>query len=77
MSFETNLDNNALHKVLTYFLLLTDLAKDYNKSKFVNLRICCLGIFGSPSDSFPQMCNERGIKNRDYIFTNMVTISEL
>ena len=65
VGFETNLDNNAHRKELKYHPLLTDLAKDYNKIKFVNLSISCLGMFGNSSDSFLQMCNERGINNHD------------
>ena len=68
MGFETNLDNNAHRKELKFHPLLTDLAKHYNKTKFVNLYISCRGIFGNSSDSFLQMCNERGIENHDLRF---------
>ena len=76
VGFETNLDNNAHRKELKYRPLLTDLAKDYNKIKFVNLCISCLGIFGNSSDSFLQMCNERGIENHDlrFIISKLSTI---
>ena len=68
MDFETNLDNNAHRKELNYRPLFTDLAKDYNKIKFVNLCISCLDIFGNSSDSILQMYNEIGIENRDLRF---------
>ena len=68
VGFETNLDNYAHRKELKYRPLLTDLAEDYNKIEFVNLCISCLGIFGNSSDSFLQMCNERGIENHDLRF---------
>ena len=76
VGFETNLDNNAHRKELKYRPLLTDLAKDYNKIEFVNLCISCLGIFGNSSDSFLQMCNERGIENHDlrFIISKLSTI---
>ena len=76
VGFETNLDNNAHRKELKYRPLLTDLAKDYNKIEFVNLCISCLGIFGNSSDSFLQMCNERGIENLDlrFIISKLSTI---
>ena len=76
VGFETNLDNNAHRKELKYRPLLTDLAKDYNKIRFVNLCISCLGIFGNSSDSFLQMCNERGIENHDlrFIISKLSTI---
>ena len=76
MGFETNLDNNAHRKELKHRPLLTDLAKDYNKIKFVNLCISCLGILGNSSDSFLQMYNERGIENHDlrFIISKLSTI---
>ena len=69
MGLETNLYNNAHRKELKYRPLHTDLAKDYNKIKFVNLCISCLAIFGNSSDSYLQMCNDRGIDNHDLRFT--------
>ena len=65
MGFETNLDNNTHFKELKYGPLVTNLANDYNKVNSVNLCISCFGIFGNSSDSFLEMCNERGIENRD------------
>ena len=68
MGFETNLENNNHRKEPKYRPLLTDLAKHYNRIRFASLCISCLVIFGNSSDSFPQMCNERDIENRDIRF---------
>ena len=76
VGLESNLDNTAYRKELMYHPLLTDLAKDYNKTKFVNLCISCLGIFGNSSDSFLQMFNERDIDNHalGFIISNVSAI---
>ena len=68
VGFETNLNNNANRKELKYRSLRADLAKDYNKIKFVNLSVSCFGIFGNSSESFLQMCSETGIDNRHLKF---------
>ena len=47
VGFETNLNNNPNRKNLKYRSLRADLAKDFNKIKFVNLSVSCLGIFGN------------------------------
>ena len=39
---------------------------DHNEQN--SLCISCLGIFSNSSDSFLQMCSERGITNRDLRF---------
>ena len=54
--------------LIKYRSLLADLAKDYNKIKFVNLFVSCLGIFGSSSESFLQMRSETDIDNRHLKF---------
>ena len=68
VGFETNLNNNTNRKELKYRSLRADLAKDYNKIKFVNLSVSCFGIFGNSSESFLQMCSETGIDNRHLKF---------
>ena len=68
VGFETNLNNNANCEELRYRSLRADLTKDFNKIKFVNLSVSCLGIFGNSSESFLQMCSETGIDNRHLKF---------
>ena len=64
VGFEKNLDNTTHCKELKYRPLFIDLSKDYNKIK---LLICALAalLYLVTSDSILQMCNERGIENRD------------
>ena len=70
MGLEINYAENSAHcKELEYRSLLTDLVKDCNKkNEFVSLCSSCFDIFGDSSDSLRQICNERGIENRDLRF---------
>ena len=56
------------HKELKYHSLRADLTKDFNKIKFVNLSVRCLGIFGNSSESVLQMCSKTGINNHHLNF---------
>ena len=58
---ETNLSYSAHRKELKYRPLLSDLATDYKEINFINLCISCLGIFGTSSNSFLEMCNDNSI----------------
>ena len=76
LGFEANLNNNASRKKLKYHPLLLDLDEAYDKIEFVNLCISSLGVFGTSSDSFLQMCNDIDIdKNHlNLIVTKLSTI---
>ena len=76
VSFETNLDVNAVRRELKYHPRLVDLDKAYDRIEFVNLCTISLGKFGNSSDSSLQMCNDSGVDKHHltFIVTKLSTI---
>ena len=50
VTFQTNIDNNAIRKYEKYRSLKHELSCKYHKVKFFNVSTCFLGIFGNSCD---------------------------
>ena len=76
VGFETNITTNADRKRNKYLQLTRDLSSKYRYTKFINLSMSSIGIFGKSCKSFIEMCNDLGIEKQhlNYILSKITAI---
>ena len=76
VGFETNITTNADRKRNKYLQLTHDLSSKYRNTKFINLSISSIGIFGKSCKSFIEMRNDLGIEKQhlNYILSKITAI---
>ena len=77
VGFESNLNNNAVHKKEKYVNLINEMSRDYRCVRFVNLSMSSLGVFCNECSTFLDMMNDIGIdkKQQRYIIKKMINIA--
>ena len=76
VGFESNLDNNAVHKKEKYVNLIKEMSRNYRCVRFANLSMSSLGVFADECSTFLDMMNDTGIdkKQQRYIIIIIVII---
>ena len=77
VGFESNLNNNAVHKKEKYLNLINEMSRNYRCVRFVNLSMSSLGVFSDECSTFLDMMNDIGIdkKQQRYIIKKMINIA--
>ena len=77
VGFQSNFNNNAVHKKEKYLNLIKEMSRNYRSVKFVNLSMSSLGTFSNEWSMFLDMMNDIGIdkKQQHYIIRKMINIA--
>ena len=77
VGFQSNFNNNAVHKKEKYLNLIKEMSRNYRCVKFVNLSMSFLGTFSNECSMFLDMMNDIGIdkKQQHYIIRKMINIA--
>ena len=77
VGFESNLNNNAVHKKEKYQNLINEMSRNYRCVRFVNLSMSSLGFFCDECSTFLDMMNDIGIdkKQQRNIIKKMINIA--
>ena len=63
VGFESNLDNNAVHKKEKCVNLVKEMSRNYRCVRFANLSMSSHGVFSDECSTFLDMMNDTGIDN--------------
>ena len=68
VGFESNLNNNAVHKKEKYLNLINEMSRNYRCVRFVNLSMSSLGVFSDECSTLLDMMNDIGIDKKQQLY---------